>query len=68
MKNIYLIGDCIRFGATSSPGYGVHVKQKLEGKANVLSPDENCRFAEHTLRYILDWTRDIDRSSIDIIH
>ena len=38
MKNIYLIGDSIRFGALGSPGYGVYVKEKLEGRANVYAP------------------------------
>ena len=35
MKKIFLIGDSIRFGAKGSPGYGVYVKKKLEGKAEV---------------------------------
>ena len=52
MKNIYLIGDSIRFGAPGSDGYGMHVKEKLQGKANVYAPNENCRFAQYTLRYL----------------
>ena len=40
MKNIYLIGDSIRFGAPGSPGYGVYVKETLEGKAKVYAPEE----------------------------
>lgn len=35
MKNIYLIGDSIRFGSKNSTGYGIYVKEKLKGIANV---------------------------------
>ena len=68
MKNIYLIGDSIRFGAPGSPGYGVYVKEKLEGRANVYAPGENCRFAQYTLRYLHEWANGIDRKKIDIVH
>ena len=68
MKNIYLIGDSIRFGAPGSPGYGVYVKEKLEGRANVYAPGENCRFAQYTLRYLHEWANGIDREKIDIVH
>ena len=54
MKNIYLIGDSIRFGSATSPGYEIYVKEKLDGKCNVYSPDENCRFAQYTLRALCD--------------
>lgn len=30
MKNIYLIGDSIRFGSVTSPGYEIYVKEKLD--------------------------------------
>ncbi len=68
MKNIYLIGDSIRFGAPGSPGYGVFVKEKLEGKANVYAPGENCRFAQYTLRYLHEWANDVDKEKVDIVH
>ena len=68
MKNIYLIGDSIRFGAPGSPGYGVYVKEKLEGKANVYAPNENCRFAQYTLRYLHEWANAVDKEKIDIVH
>ena len=61
MKNIFLIGDSIRFGAPGSPGYGIYVKEKLEGKANIYAPNENCRFASYTLRYLHEWSGEIDR-------
>ena len=70
MKNIFLIGDSIRFGSTSgnSPGYGVYVKEKLAGKAQVFAPNENCRFAQYTQRYLHEWAKDIDGESVDVVH
>lgn len=68
MKNIYLIGDSICYGAGNSTGYGVVVKKRLEGIANVLAPDDNCRFAQYTLRYLFDWAQTVDCDSIDIVH
>ena len=68
MKNIYLIGDSIRYGAIGSPGYGVYVKEKLEGTANVYGPNDNCRFAGYTLRYLHEWAAEIDKEKIDIVH
>ena len=55
MKKIFLIGDSIMFGAPNSSGYGVWVREKLKDKAEVYFPDENCRFAEYTLRYLCEW-------------
>jgi len=70
MKNIFLIGDSIRFGAANSPGYGVYVKEKLAGEANVYAPDENCRFAFYTLRYLHEWVNSlgIDGKTVDVVH
>jgi hypothetical protein len=68
MKSIFLIGDSIRFGANGNGGYGVYVKEKLQGIANVYAPDENCRFAQYTLRYLHEWTRDIPKKEIDVVH
>lgn len=70
MKNIFLIGDSIRYGnpPTNVPGYGRYVKDKTEGYANVFAPDENCRFAEYTLRYLHQWAEQVPREEIDIVH
>ena len=70
MKNIYLIGDSIRYGATdgNSPGYGIYVQELLRGRANVYGPDDNCRFAQYTLRYLTDWAAQVDAASIDVVH
>ena len=71
MKNIYLIGDSIRFGSVGgkgSPGYGIFVKEILNGIANVYAPNENCRFAQYTLREIYGWSKSVDADKIDIVH
>lgn len=68
MKSVFLIGDSIRFGATGSSGYGGFVKEKLKDAANVYAPDENCRFAQYTQRYIWEWTNGINGEEIDVVH
>ena len=69
MKNLFLIGDSIRFGAPpSSPGYGIYVKEKLAGKANVYAPNDNCRFAQYTLRYLHEWACNLPKEEIDVVH
>ena len=76
MKNVFLIGDSIRVGATAnpdyqtsnSPGYGVYVKELLKNEACVYAPDDNCRFAQYTLRYLYDWTMGIECEKIDVVH
>ncbi|MBE6541118.1 MAG: SGNH/GDSL hydrolase family protein [Ruminococcaceae bacterium] len=70
MKNVLLLGDSIRYGAKpNSPGYGICVKEKLEGIANVLAPSDNCRFVQYTQRYLYDWANEIEnRDEIDVIH
>ena len=49
MKKIVLIGDSIRIG------YDAYVREKLAGKAEVLSPEENGRFAQYVYRYVGEW-------------
>ncbi len=71
VKNIYLIGDSIRFGSVGgkgSPGYGKYVKEQLNGIYNVYAPNENCRFAQYTLRGLYDWINMVNPEEIDIIH
>jgi len=62
MKNLLLIGDSIRMG------YDKSVKKTLEGKVNVIFPDENCRFASYVLRYFHEYLKDIKGEDIDVIH
>lgn len=68
MKNIFLIGDSIRCGSANSPGYGIYVKEKLKGSANIYAPGTNCRFAQYTLRYLHEWARDVTKADIDVVH
>ena len=71
MKKIFLIGDSIRFGASCvppSPGYGVYVKEKLADRAEVYAPNENCRFAQHTLRFLHEWAANLPKEEIDVVH
>ena len=62
MKNLLLIGDSIRIG------YDKSVKKTLEGKANVIFPDENCRFASYVLRYFHEYLDGYRGEDIDVIH
>ena len=62
MKNLLLIGDSIRIG------YDKSVKKSLEGRANVIFPQENCRFASYLLRNFHEYLTDIRGEDIDVIH
>jgi len=54
MKKIMLLGDSIR------KSYCQQVSELLEGKAEVLWPDDNCRFSTYTLFYANQWAPDDD--------
>ena len=62
MKNLYLVGDSIRMG------YDKSVKKSLEGKANVIYPEENCRFASYVLRYFHGYLGDVKGEDVDVVH
>ena len=62
LKNLLLIGDSIRVG------YDKSVKKSLEGRANVLFPEENCRFASYLLRNFHEYLADVGGENIDVIH
>ena len=62
MKNLLLIGDSIR------RGYDKSVKKTLNGKVNVIYPEENCRFASYVLRHFHEWFGGLDAKDIDVIH
>ena len=61
MKKVVLIGDSIRM-----IGYGKPVAERLAPEYEVWQPDDNCRFAQYTLRGLWDW-QDGMRDA-DIIH
>ena len=62
MKNLLLIGDSIRMG------YDKSVKKTLEGRAKVLFPEDNCRFASYVLRYFHEYLGEVNPEEIDVIH
>ena len=62
MKNLLLLGDSIRMG------YDKSVRKTLEGKANVIFPGENCRFASYLLRYFHEYLNGVKGEDIHVIH
>ena len=63
MKKIVLIGDSIRLG------YDKYIKESLSGVAEVLSPAENCRFAQHVFRFLGDWKKAGNwGDDVDVVH
>ncbi|MFA5561586.1 MAG: SGNH/GDSL hydrolase family protein [Eubacteriales bacterium] len=57
MKEVLLLGDSIAYGGTTTPGYGVYVRERLAGLCRVHQPAENCRFAQYTQRYLHEWAQ-----------
>ena len=62
MKNLLLLGDSIRMG------YDSYVQEKLAGRMNVFFPEENCRFAQYTLRTLSDWKGQLALPEIQVVH
>ena len=63
MKKVVLIGDSVRLG------YDKYVKDALKGSAEVLYPQDNCRFAEYVLRYAHEWkTKENWGDDVDLVH
>lgn len=63
MKTVLLLGDSIRIG------YDKSVKKALEGKANVIFPEENCRFAAYLFRNLTDYSEKLpDCKNADVVH
>lgn len=60
MKKVLLLGDSIRLS------YQPLVREKLEGTAEVMGPEDNGRFAKYTLWYINVWLDEFGRP--DIVH
>lgn len=60
---IVLIGDSIRLG------YCKYVRERFQGKAEVLFPEENCRFTQHVYRFTADWKKHGNwGDDVDIVH
>lgn len=54
MKKVMLLGDSIRLG------YREKVAELLPGRAEVMGPNENCRFSAFTLWGLQSWVPDDD--------
>ncbi len=61
---ILLLGDSIRMG------YGEHVRELLQGKAEVFYPNDNGRFLQYTLRCLQDWKWNLtlEGNDVDVVH
>lgn len=63
MKKVFLIGDSIRIG------YDKWIAEALKDRAQVFFPEENCRYAEHVLRYLHEWAGSAGLGAdLDVIH
>ena len=63
VKKILLIGDSIRMG------YCRFVRELMQGEAEVFYPEDNCRFAQYTLRGLQDWQAQLGLwNGVDLIH
>ena len=49
MKKVLLLGDSIRMG------YCKYVKMAFDGSAEIVYPEDCCRFSAYTLRYLGTW-------------
>ena len=62
MKKVILLGDSIR-----QIGYGAEVERRLTADGIALwQPDDNCRFAQYTLRMLQDWQGQLPDT--DVVH
>ncbi len=61
MKKVVLLGDSIRL-----IGYGTRVPSLLGEEYEVWQPEDNCRFAQYTLRMLFDYREVIQGA--DVIH
>lgn len=60
-KKVVLLGDSIRM-----IGYGPRVARMLGADYEVWQPEENCRFAQYTLRGLFDWAGEM--AGAEVIH
>ena len=70
MKNVFLIGDKVRYSTDTNIGYGIFVMEELEGEAYVYSPQDDCRSAQYTLRRLHEWAAEayVEPEEIDVVH
>jgi len=61
MKKVVLLGDSIR-----QIGYGTVINKFLSNNITIWQPEDNCRFAQYTLRMLFENKDQIDGA--DVIH
>lgn len=61
-KTVFLIGDSIR------DGYRQTVRNELAAIANVVFPEENCRYTQYVLTSLCNWAGLCDPDSVDLVH
>ena len=59
MKKVILLGDSIR-----QIGYGTVLPELLKDEFEVWQPNDNCRFAQYTLRGLFDWRGQMEGAEI----
>jgi len=63
MKKVLLLGDSIRMG------YCKYVRMAFEDAAEIVFPEDCCRFAAYTLRYLTTWKSETGcDKDLDVVH
>lgn len=63
MKKALLLGDSIRMG------YCKYVKMAFDGIADIVFPEDCCRFSAYTLRYLGTWKAETGcDKDLDVVH
>ena len=63
MKKVVLLGDSIR------QGYEKYVKLAFDGRVQIYSPQDCCRFSSYMLRCLTQWKVEMDcGSDVDLVH
>ena len=63
MKKVVLLGDSIR------QGYEKYVKLAFEGRVQIYSPQDCCRFSSYLLRCLTQWKVEMDcGNDVDLVH
>ena len=61
MKNVLLIGDSIRMGYCNT------VKEELQDVAEVVFPEENCRFTQNVIVSLNKWAGMCEREKVSLV-
>lgn len=63
MKKVLLLGDSIRLG------YQEYVQENLKDLVEVYWPQDSCRYAQHTLRWVHTWKENEKfPDELDVVH